>query len=392
MANSDFTDQLFHAFSTLVGNGIITVHFEDISPINNFRSVISKSQALTHSQSQFVLRLLTKYRSSIEANHLDTSTIDSPKWSQPFRVIDTTKKIYTEKNENGIFICVKQPFSLKEAFDKHCQSENFDWKGSVWDADQKVRKYTLKSINPILVKDFADQKKYEMTQDFLDLVEGIEQVYEDQETYMPYSDLVSGSVELFNSTESARLYFYENKNGNTIDDFFLAKSLGYPRLESDRTTVGEISSKNTNLFWIKDLQKFVDLAFSVSGQVIMILTKEKSRSWMNNFLKMVEQRGYEKTKVKIGFRAHSTEDPDFNDWIRNEGLGGDLSNGKLLIFKDKVPKWLIEKDHDVKIVASSGPFLPSSAISQTWISQQACVIFLGEIKPSITKGQKIVEL
>ncbi len=387
-----YTDQLFLAFSSLVVTKSIALQAEDHSPVANFHSLLSKNQALTQSQSQFILRLLTKYRPAIEKHHLDTGLIDTPQWSQPFRVIDHTKKIYVEKNENGIFICVKQPFSLKDAFEKHCVKENADWKDSAWNAEEKTRKYTLKAVNPILVKDFADQKKYEMDQDFLDLVENIEQIYEDQEQYVPYSKIIENQVDLFNYTESARTYFDEHKSGSLSDDLLLAKSLGYTCEETDQTTVRKICSTQTNFFWMKSLQQFVDICFSIKGQTVVLLTKEKSKSWINSLLKTVETRGYEKTKVKIGFRAHSNEDADFNDWIRNEGLGGDLAAGKILIFKDKVPKWLIEKDIDVTIVASAGPFLPSSAMSQTWVNQQSCVIFLGDIKPSPSRGQKIVEL
>jgi len=392
MSNSDFTDQLFLAFAAIVLSKSSALQIEDQAPVINFHSLLSKGQPLTVSQSQYVLRLLSKYRTLIEKHHIDPSAIDKPKWSQPFRVIDTSKKVYIEKNDNGIFICVKQPFNLKEIFEKQCVKENADWRDSVWNAEEKVRKYTFRAVNPILVKDFADQKKYEQSQDFIDLVENIEQIYEDQEKYIACSRVVEEKVELVNYTESARVYFDEHKINSTIDDLLLAKSLGYPCEESGSTTARKICATQSNSFWIKDLQKFVDLCFSIKGQTVIVLTKEKSKAWLSHLLSVVERRGYEKSKVKIGFRANTSEDADFNDWIRNEGLGGDLSNGKILVFKDKVPKWLIEKDIDVTIVASAGPFLPSSAISQTWINQQSCVVFLGDIKPSSTKGQKIVEL
>lgn len=391
MLKIDYTDQLFLEFANLVIKGSIVIQYEDLTPLSNFHSLLSKGQSFTHSQSQFMLRLLTKYKSKILDANLDTGLLDNPVWSQPFRIIDTTKKIYVEQNDGCTFICVKQPFSFKDSFEKHCVKENADWRDAAWHPDEKVRKYTLNAVNPILVKDFADQKKYEMSQDFLDLVETVEQVYEDQEKYLPYSSVVDNKIELFNYASSAKIYFDSHKTEDIVNDAFLAKSLGYPCNNLDKNILGKICSTNTNFFHIGDLQKFVDLCFSVKGQVF-ILTKEKYKTWINNFLKIVDQRGYSKSSIKIGFRAHSNEDSEFNEWIRDEGLGGDLSNGKVVIFKDKVPKWLIEKNIDVTIVATAGPFLPSSAVSQTWINQQSCVIFLGEIKPSPIKGQKIVEL
>lgn len=393
MSNSGLTDQLFLAFSLLMQTGHIVVQYEDISPISNFYNLLAKGQAFTQSQSQFMLRLLTKYRDQLERQSLDTDSIDNPKWSQPFRVIDTSKKIYVESGNQGVLICVKQPFSVKEAFEKHCLKENTEWRHAAWHPDDRVRKYNIKTLNPILVKEFAARHKYEMTEDFLMLVENVEQIYEDQEKYSPYCFVNdNGTVELANCAESAKKYFDEHKTNVIDDDLLLAKSLGFTYNYADRAVVGKICNNNTNFFWIKDLHKFVDLSFKVTGQVVLILTKEKSKNYISNLLKTIEQRGYSKNKVKIGFRANSNEDSEFNDWIRHEGLGGDLSEGKILIFKDKVPKWLIEKNIDVTIIASAGPFLPSSAMSQSWINQQSCVIFLGDIKPSSAKGQKIVEL
>lgn len=393
MSKYNYVEDLFIDFMNNVDSFAINIDSSDLKPCSDFHRLMTRQEALTHPQSAFVIRLLSKYRKTIEDTGLDTSIIDSPKWRSPFRVIDHSKKIFVSRSDEGeLLVCVKHPYSYKEPFEKSCERVQMTWKDSHWDSQEKVKKYTLDAINVLATKEFALQKKYEMSQEFLDLVDYIEQIYEDQERYLTTADIINDQVVIFNCSEETQSFFQDQKNNNINDDLFLAKSMGFIKLYPGKSVIEKICSTQNNFFWIKQRKRFLDLVFSLSGKTVITLTKENPKEWIESFLVELASSGYDPSLCKVGFRTSNIDDPDFNSWVRERGLGGDLKQGKILIFKDKPPKWLLENSDDVNIVASSGAFLPSSSVAQTWISQMPCVIFLGDISPSMSKGMKIVEL
>lgn len=393
MSKYTYVEELFIDFVKHTSTADISIDSADSKPCNDFYLLMIRQEALTHPQSLFIIRLLSKYRKSIESLGLDTDIIDAPKWRSQFRVIDHSKKIFLEKSNNDeLLICVKHPYSFKESFEKSCERIQMSHREAQWDSQERVKKYTLDAVNVIAVKEYAQQKRYEMSVDFLDLVEYVEQTYEDQDRYLPSCNVEDGKVVIINAIEPAERYFREHQKGNIIDDLFLAKSMGYVKLYHGKSIAEKICATQNNFFWIKQTRDFLDLVFGLSGKTVITLTKDQPKQWIEKFLIDLVSAGYDPSTCKVGFRASNVDDPDFNKWIKERNLGGDLRKGKILIFKDKPPKWLLEDHDDVSIVASSGAFMPSSSVAQSWISQMPCVIFLGEVKPSMTRGFKIVEL
>jgi len=47
---------------------------------------------------------------------------------------------------------------------------------------------------------------------------------------------------------------------------------------------------------------------------------------------------------------------------------------------------------DVTLLVTNNVFPPTNVMTRDWFNSHPCVIYLGDIKPSETKGQKIVEL
>jgi hypothetical protein len=52
----------------------------------------------------------------------------------------------------------------------------------------------------------------------------------------------------------------------------------------------------------------------------------------------------------------------------------------------------VKKQESVKIIASNNIYSPTNTISRDWFNSHPCVIYIGDIKPTMSKDQKIVEL
>ncbi len=82
----------------------------------------------------------------------------------------------------------------------------------------------------------------------------------------------------------------------------------------------------------------------------------------------------------------------FKDIFKDNNLGGKVQEGKILIFFHKPPKWLFKDGIDVKIVVTNSYTPIHEPTSSVWLDTHPCVCYLGEIKPTLTRKQKIVSL
>ena len=131
----------------------------------------------------------------------------------------------------------------------------------------------------------------------------------------------------------------------------------------------------------------------ITGIVCVIIDDNAdSKVWIEKFINTANSNDVSSDEMRVCFRARNDEDPEFNNWIKNNNLGGPINTARLLIFKNKPPKWLFKDKIDVKIIIVNKPFPPSSLTTQAWISNHSCVIYLDKLRPSITKEKNIVEL
>ena len=82
------------------------------------------------------------------------------------------------------------------------------------------------------------------------------------------------------------------------------------------------------------------------------------------------------------------------DFAKNKDneLGGKVDSGKILIFLHKPPKWLFKDTIDVKLVITNSYTPINEPTTSAWLMAHPCVCYLGEIKPTPVRKQKIVNL
>ena len=392
MTSHEFIEDLFLDF--VDGCKLLNMGLQphDVSAVSSFYALLHGTGEVTQAQANYIIKILKKYPNYLIKMNLDSGLLDNPKWKHPFRIIDHSKRIFVEQNNDGLFLCVQHPFSLKDSFEKTCVRYNKIGTNS-WNPDTKIRTYDWYSVNPVLVREFGQANGYELSLEFLDLADQTEEIWNDAERYEKSVIEIDQKLMLINATESAERYFYSHATGNRYDDLLLAKNLGH-RFNSSRSTniIELISRENSNNFWIKQLDRVIELFDQIDGKICVVSSRDHVKSWVQDFVTKVEKTRHSLDGIRVCFREKNNDDPDFNSWIKNKNLGGDIASGRIFIFKEKPAKWLMENDQDVKIVILNGAFPPSSANAQHWLEQQSCVIYTGNLRPSLTKGKNIVEL
>ncbi len=395
MLSSVFAEDIFLAFHDLVLMKNLSVQGTDYSPILSFGEKLSLNEQLTQNQANYILKLLEKYKNlSALAGYDYQPYLGNLSWKQPFRVLDLSKKIYVEKDSDGkVWVYLKFPYQLKKVFEDEITNEFSLMESSHWDNVKKERKLSLYDFNLIQLYEFAVKHNFEVDESFMTALAEIEEIWQNSEKLIPKALVTAFGILLDNCSEETEVHFTKNCTGNFSHDAFLAKSMGYPLDITGKDPFQKIVSSPGNSFWIKDNLTFFDLYQKIDGKVCVILDRTSNTlAWLQNFVADADQAGIHRDFIKVCFRENKENSTGINDWVKLAGVGGKVEEGKILIFEYKPAKWLFKTFNDVKMIVTNNLYPSTNQISRDLLAHHPCVIYLGDIKPSEKKGQKIVEL
>jgi len=390
-----YTEDLFLELFKYHASSSIQCEFNDVLPINNFFGIVVNDQPLTKNQASFVIKLLFKYRSQLNSLNIDTSIIDNPVWKHPFRVIDYSKKISIEKDSQGIiWLHCKFPFSFKDTFTTEFLSNSNQI--GIWDIELKIRKIKLFDINLVKFIDLSKKHNFEIDQQLLDIVESMEEVWQEQDTYIPYSVVLDNVVELKNASSAASTYFNNKKTNDVIQDMFLAKSMGYPvEIKNPQTSIEKLCSNENNLFWSKNINEVTQLIATLGSYPVVVVLDRTSNvaDWTKEFVLACEKQNLDKSSIRVCFRFNKdSKDLEFNSWIKNQGIGGEVATGKIFICQHKPPKWMAKDNFKSKLMITNNLYPSTNLTTSSFIESHPAAVYVGNIKPSEKRNKKIVEL
>jgi len=394
MLPSEFAEDVFVEFYKLVAQQKISIQGQDFSPISSFHEKIINGSELTKNQANFLIKLLEKYKTMSAMAGFDYRLqLQDIKWRRGFRVLDLSKKIYVELRENKLEICLKFPYQLKKEFEDEIERRETVHAHSFWDADDKVRRLDFYHYNLITLYEFVCKHNFEIDDTFMNVLSDVEEIWQNSEDAIPSSEYGSYGVQLKNASEETVEWWQGNKTGSISKDLLLAKSMGFLYQEKPRNLVEKIAASQENSFWMKTNQDFFELSKSVSGKICVLLDRSSATlPWLQNFVADAEKSGIDREEIKVCFRDNKESTTGLNEWIKVAGVGGKVETGKILIFESKPAKWLFKSNNDVTLVVTNNIFPPTNTMARDWFMCHPCVIYLGDTRPTETKGQKIVEL
>lgn len=399
MTTIRYVEDVFTEFAHAVDLRQISVQPQDIPAINSFQNVILTSKPLTKAQSSFVLKILTKYRIGSKMAGIDYhDSIDNPTWRYPFRVIDHSRSVSVDCDEDGsLRILMKFPYQIKEAFEKELPNIR-----SMWDSTLMSRVIKLKDANVIVIREFCEKYEFVLDQTFIDLCDSVEEIWNQEENFLPYSVVKNNSVELINATDDAKEYFEINKTDSLEENMFLAKSMNFclKLEEKNPTLIQKIATAQDNYFYTNNVKNLFEILKSLPTAKVAVLVDRASETlnFVKNFVNFAENVNFPKNEIRVCFRLSAEEDRElkFNQWIKENQINGPVNSGRIYIFRHKPAKWLFAGEENVKIIVTNGLFTNTNISISHWMDSHPCVIFVGEQKPAMralsNKEKKIVNL
>jgi hypothetical protein len=391
MVPYQYTEDIFLEFYNLMVRHGFALTGQDQSATYNFYSLISNGSLLTQSQAGLIVKILKKHKVIAQKYNFDYSDqIENPVWKNEFRILDLTKKIFVEKDETGeLLIFLKFPFSMKETFDREFSTEKDHFRHSKWNQEKKLREVKFSEINVVALYEFLQKHNFEIDDSFLEAVELVEEIWANQEDFVPHSTIFENQLVLINSNEYADAYFEKNSTGDIYHDMLLAKAMQFPLklVSKSQEIVEKIASSNNNIFWIDSNEKLFDVYKKIDGKISIVLDRASNKEqWLETFIKDSEKCQISRSDIRICFRESKESNTGLNQWIKDNDLGRPVEDGKIFIFEHKPAKWLFKNNIDVKIVVTNNLYINPNTYVNDWMTSHPCVIYLGEIKPTLPKG------
>lgn len=375
--------------------------WQDHTILTSLGNAVNRNGSLTRKQSNLLLRLLTKYQHVLHHKIDLTEVIANPKWKHDFRKLDLSKSIKVEQDAEGTrWIVMKFPYDLLAEFEETivatANRENTLHSRLQWDTENRVRKLDLYDFNVVVIDEFVRKHNFTIEDSFLDALNQVEEIWQQMDNISPCSAIQDDEVVLVNAAKDADNYFQANRTGQVDQDLFLAKSMGFvASLPGVATSIVEkIAKSTTSHFWLKSNQEFLQLYRSIGGPAAFILDRntENLIDWLDKFISDAKELGIDTQDFKVCHREAKDSSIPLNDWIKDNGLGGSVKDGKLFIFKQKPSKWLFSNGTDVKIVGTNSYTPVNETSTMWWMQSHPCVCYVSNITPTKSRNRQIAHL
>ena len=396
MATPIYIEDIFIQFFVTINTQAMPMWGQDKSAAFSFYESLIQNKPMTQNQRSYIIKLLHKYRNVLQPYYDYADLLEPPLWKNPIRVVDHSKKVWVEQDDNRkIWACFRFPFSLKEKFDTEIVTNEgfFTHNSSIWDRERRIRKLAIYDYNLIHIYEFCKEHGFELDETFMEALSSVEEIWQNTNYYTKKSEVVDGTVKLINAPEDAANFFESKKANKLTSDLILAKNMGYRYIGTPTNMFETIAHNESNKFFAKDIEQFLQLSYGVDGKVVLILERgDETAQWIKYLADKIDELGYSKTDFRVCFRSSNKDNPEFNKWVNETGFGGKISDAKFLIFQQKPAKWLFKNENDVIIVATNELLPGMNSTARAMFSNHPCVVFIGEFKPVKHYKENIVEL
>ncbi len=318
-------------------------------------SLNAQSWSMTDSQKKLLEKLLNRYKHLLEQiyqKNIDND-LQFPKYLRESRIKSTFKKISIAREPlQDPFIKIEFPYD--PPIIQEFQSRKSQLRSARWDAEKKHWRMTLAEENLIFCKTLTESFGFETTEEIKDYFDQFQTIEKNLENYVPMLDKNQEGYFFKNFP-----FFTENLGDNLLETLFTARKYGITFwndaieielnqmyadtlvtefLKSPIEQKFEVKSEENSLNELKTILKFLT-------PCLVTLPVNQELSKLKLTLDLLSELKIDKTEISIMFRLSNAENPEFNQFIRENNLNASINeNTKIVFIGNKLPKPLIEQN------------------------------------------------
>jgi hypothetical protein len=339
----------------------------------DFLNLVMLNKPLTKKQGIYLCKIMLKYKDRVQDTLDIENKIKECTWKNEFRVLDQERKISLEKKDEIYWIHFKFPYSFKTTFDTIFKDNDT----VIWDNEIKTNKIQLYECNLLKVLEFAREHQFAVD-DQLIIVEALCDEIEEQRSMIEfYSSMSNGSIQLNNCSSETLEYFNNRRSGKFYEDLLLSKKMGLQyKGELSTPLLEKIFKSQQNNFNIS-LENLVEFYQTFQQDIYITINKSKNYiSWTKEFVDQLEQHGISKSQIKICFREKNSENKEFNQWIKDNKLGGPIDNENIFLFLGSPAKWIFKNKKDLSVFVTNSDYFERFGSTDAYLRSSALSFIL----------------
>lgn len=356
----------------------------------SFLKIFQKNLFLTKNQANLLVKILKENKKEFETfSMFNDDLIESPKWSRPFRMFETVKKIYTKKH------------NLYDFFVEF--SYNPKIKQLITDTLLKSKYNKMSSESNIISITFTEENLYNIIKTLtpynFEIEENLLNFYNDIEQIKKNKSLALDGLGLENFYKKALI---EDIGLEDIDNelLLLDRQLRYgftkSPLKNPEILPELIASRTSHKVWIDrnlvELSGLIDsLKILKRSPLLIILDSHDTADNFQNLTKLNEILTLFNMSIDVYFRLNSSTGHDFNLYISENKLNKTLDKNSdcAILCNSKLPKFFLNSEwYPKSVISFSSNF--NLKIS-SWCDAVDLIIYYTDKQPIINDTHAILQ-
>jgi hypothetical protein len=203
---------------------IISLARYDVSVLEHMCETVMNNKALTTRQGDLAVKIILKYARQLAQKGVDVSTVESPQWRMPLRVMDYSKRMYIQEDK----IMVEFPFKTELIDGLREFRKDSQGKGE-WNKEKRRWEFALTEYNLVYLKTWAEANQFDIDSETTRLNTFIETA--ERTGYSIELDFVDGELTIKNASNSLLAHIDEHCGGFGYDNLArlidMSSILGY---------------------------------------------------------------------------------------------------------------------------------------------------------------------
>jgi hypothetical protein len=358
---------------------------------------IGRGNSLTEKQASLSLRIIKRYKTSLEAVFNRSIDLDNPVFAQPFRKLHAEKTITVEDKK----ILVKFPYDqdLIKQLQKFVEevaptpiNTYGNTKGYIggWNPDAKVWQFALREetvlwlgVNFVPLGFSVDDKFGTWFKEIFAIVDSAEEyaimAIKNTNGYAFKND--NGKIPLLPTNDVVEFLLHAKNYGINIWDESVAQDLN--SIPQSPITLALVQGHNTIYVdsTSQPLEHFNDVLL-YGGPVLIVIPGGSEIKHTKKWHEHISTLGIENKDIAVMFRTPNQDNGDFNKYVKEHSLNNAVSeNTKVVFVSTKIPKPLVKSGIVFNTVVNLGYYSQLHFSMSILLTSAPNIVYYNDKKP-----------
>jgi hypothetical protein len=359
---------------------------------------IGRGNSLTEKQASLSLRIIKRYKTSLEAVFKQSIDLNNPVFAQPFRKLHAEKAISVEDKK----ILVKFPYDqdlikqlqkfVEEAAPPPATNTYGNTKGYIggWNPEAKVWQFSLREetvlwlgMNFVPLGFSVDDTFGNWFKEITSIVDNAEEhammAVKTQDCYTFRND--NGKIPVLQTNNVVEFLLHSKNYGVNIWDESIAQDLN----SEPRSPVTLALVQGHNTIYVdstkQPLNDFNDVLLH-GGPILIVIPGGSEIKHTKKWHEHITSLGIENKNIAVMFRTPNQDNGDFNKYVKENSLNNSVDeNTKVVFVSTKIPKPLVKSGIVFNTVINLGYYNNMHFSMSILLTSAPNIVYYNDKKP-----------